>query len=713
MADLDFAGLNRQLLTDSKNLLSSWLPGGKLRGREYTCAGIAGGIGSSMSVNINTGAWMDGAVPEHRGGDLISLYATIKGIGMGEAYRELGGSAEVYAAPVSLDPPEKPLVKPPHGIAPVLSNAVANWCYRDELGDPLFYIARYNKTDGKFFRPWSWDGESWVNRGWPAPRPVYGLELLSVRPNDPVLIVEGEKACEVIRELGTPYIAITWANGAAATGTVDWSVLKGRKVLLWPDADAAGIAAMEAIAKQVNESAAEVKWVDTEGLEKGTDAADMKFNDWAEMRAWAAPRVRVWTEATVVATPVPSAPEATVTVVEDAQELTHSLVALYETHGIAVTSHGIALCNADNAHRVITSVPGFNETAFYDEFSETIRRGDGEEWSDVDTSRLLIRMQRELGMSKIGKHAVLDALSLVAHERKRNIPLEWVESLKWDGTERLPTFFHKYFSTTDDEYAKIIGMNWWVSMMARLSRPGCQVDTMLILEGGQGLGKSSALSIIGGKWYAIATASVSDPKAFAETLRGKLIMEVAELSSFGKADAKAIKRILSDRSDRYRDSYGHFAADHPRRGILTGSTNESAYLEDNTGARRFWPMSVGVIDLEGLRRDREQLFAEAMVLYKRGWKWHLVPGEALVRQEGARQHDELESHVQEYIEDKSSVTISDVWCNGLNFALKDLKRTEQLRIAGILRTRGWERGKWPEKVEGRSVWLFRPIKPPF
>lgn len=691
-----------------------------MRGKEYVCAGIGGGAGSSMSVNTHTGAWMDGAVPHHKGGDLISLYATIRGLGMGEAYRELGGSSAIYSSPVSLDPPEKPLVKPPIGVAPVLSNAVASWCYRDELGDPLFYIARYNKSDGKFFRPWSWDGESWVNRGWPTPRPVYGLELLSSRPDDPVIIVEGEKACEVVRALNTPYVAITWANGAAATGTVDWRVLDERKVLLWPDADEPGIAAMEAIAKQVSEHALEVKWVDTTGLEKGTDAADMKFNDWPEMRSWAAPRVRVWTQAEVIeptteVVALGAAPDATptVTVVEDSLPLTTSLVALYEQHGIAVTGKGLPICNADNAHRIITSVPGFNETAFFDEFSETIRKGDGEEWADVDTSRLLIRMQRELGMVRMTRNAILEALSVIAHERKRNIPLEWVESLRWDGVERLPTFFSTYFSAPDDEYSKIIGKNWWVSMMARLSQPGCQVDTMLILEGGQGVGKSSALSVIGGKWYAIATASVGDPKAFAETLRGKLIMEVAELSSFGKADAKAIKRILTDRSDRYRDSYGHFAADHPRRGILTGSTNESAYLDDPTGGRRFWPLRVGMVDLEALKRDRSQLFAEAMVLYKRGWKWHLVPGEALARQEGARQHDELEGHVQEYIEDKPHVTISDVWVNGLNFALKDLKRQEQLRISGILRTSGWERGKWPEKIDGRSVWLFRPTKPPF
>lgn len=691
----DFQSLNATLLQDPLRLLNTWLPGGKLRGQEYICAGIQGGKGESMAVNTQTGAWLDGAVAEHRGRDLVSLYATIRGASQGEAYRELSGDAPQQmtqlAAPV---PPPPAGIKPPPDQQDWTPRGCKKfWTYRDASGDVLFHIARYNNGDGKYFKPWAWSGVAWVAKGWPSPRPLYGLDKLA---EGAVLVVEGEKAADAARKMckGGPYSVVTWANGAAGVGTADWSPLAGRNVLVWPDADGPGAEACARLVKLLTDMECSVKTVDTAELADGFDAADLECKDWSELKEWLKPRVRVPGVQVLAPTVIQ---ENTVTVVEDAPAVKSSAAQIALTYGLEVRGNsGAPVTNVDNAYRVLSRVPGFHNLMWWDEFySKILWVPEGAEspveWTEKDTLAMLVRFQRELGFHSLSVETMHHAITMAAYENVRNEPRDWMRGLKWDGVKRVESFIHQAFGATDNLYTRAVSQNWFVSMAARIFRPGCKMDTMVILEGAQGAGKSRALDILGGRWFGEATESVTS-KDFYLCLQGKLIVEIAEMDSFHRGEVTRIKQVMSSRVDRYRVPYGRQAQDFPRQGVFVGTTNESHYLRDNTGARRFWPVEVLRIDLDYIAENREQLFAEAVALFEAGNAWWLMPEGASAQQELRRQHDDWENIISEYcsLHESDGVTTSDVWVDALGGVISRFERHVQLRIASVLKTIHWK-----------------------
>jgi predicted P-loop ATPase len=216
---------------------------------------------------------------------------------------------------------------------------------------------------------------------------------------------------------------------------------------------------------------------------------------------------------------------------------------------------------------------------------------------------------------------------------------------------------------------------------------------MVILEGSQGTFKSSLFNKIGGKFYAEAAPDVRSVE-FYKCLEGKIIVEFAELSSFSRSEVNIIKKMITCRVDRYRASYARFATDHPRTSVLTGSTNDETYLSDPTGARRFWPLSIGNIELSYISDFREQLFAEAYNKYKNGITWWEVPeAETKAQQEDRRVFDEWENTVIDYIRIQDFITISDVAKQiGITNGLLD--KSVQMRIANIIRVSGlFKRGR--------------------
>ncbi len=301
----DFDALARVLLSRAGELLPRWLPGGTLRGQEYSCGNLRGDPGDSLKVNIQTGKWADFASNE-KGGDLTSLYAAIEGVSQGEAAKRL---AEEFAIPSSAPTPTKKIdhviVDPPAG-APVpemahftLGRPSMSWCYRNPDGSPKFYVARYESREGKQVLPWSWSQTTgrWVTKAFPAPRPLYGLELLAARPDAPVLLVEGEKACDAARKLvGDRYVVVTWPGGAPGAGKADFSPLRDKHVLACPDADDPGIAVIHRIADKIHRGTKEFKILDVQGQPAGWDLADAVAGGWTweQFYAWAKPRVFVF-----------------------------------------------------------------------------------------------------------------------------------------------------------------------------------------------------------------------------------------------------------------------------------------------------------------------------------------------------------------------------------------------------------------------------------
>jgi hypothetical protein len=315
---MDFRALAQRLLVSSETLVPQWLPGGRRRGHEWVCGDLAGGEGTSLSVNLLSGRWADFATSD-RGGDLIDLYAAIHELTMAEAYRELDGTSTA-AAPSR---PAKP-AKPPRTVVTPVPEAAADcecvhplygapsacWTYWDGNGEVLGYVARYDPPgQRKQIVPWTWDGAQWGMGQWPVPRPLYRLQELEARSADPVLIVEGEKAADAAAAISGPYVVCTWPGGGQAVNRANWKPVHGRKVLLWPDADEPGIQTMQRLAAMLAPHCIEVKIIDPTGMPDGWDAADSGFTSWAEARAWIAPRTSVYTQQPEPEPPKPAGPE--------------------------------------------------------------------------------------------------------------------------------------------------------------------------------------------------------------------------------------------------------------------------------------------------------------------------------------------------------------------------------------------------------------------
>lgn len=764
-AELNFELLADYLLGRARELLFEWLPGGRVQGKEYVCAGLQGGSHSkSLSVSMKTGKWGDFSRPDLAGKDLISLYAKINQLENGEACKLLGDMYGIPVRPSGLPGSSAPLVttapavkpsgktdtlvcKPPVDAGfPVFGHRswgdpVKWWAYNDYDGLPLFYVARYQPepVDGvvqkKQIIPWCWapDRGLFIQKGFPEPRPLFGLDELVNKPGWPVIIVEGEPSAEGARVIcGAGFVVVTWPNGAQAVKKVDWSPLQGRNCIVWPDADRKvfgekhelagqempyheqpGPAAAALIAAQLLPIAAKVEVIDVRmtldwcpaELGGDWDAADALRDgwDWDRFAAWVKPRLKLVEKerpkVEVLPARPPAPPEVEPEDQEEAQgEYTAAQYANWEKLGISLTQQGSPVCNTDNVLRIMEGMEDiFKDFIWWDEFHLkyfTKRKNVVREWQDIDELRFTAHLQREYGLRRISSMMVRDACMIFANkpENVRNEPKDWLDSLVWDKVPRLEAFFQHYYGTIGSDYIRAASKNFWLSLVARILKPGCQVDTMVVLEGSQGAFKTRSLRILGGPWYTDAKESVTT-KDFYIMLQGKLVVEISELDSFGKAEVETIKKVISSSTDRFRPPYGRTAQDFPRHNVFVGTTNEDDYLRDVTGGRRFWPVQVGSINIEALIQDRPQLFAEAAVCVKAGEKWYEMPEGTAEMQASRRRADEWETIIAEWWS-KGSVTENhtgaDIGHYALGIEKSRLDMMAQKRISKAMKALGWK-----------------------
>lgn len=748
MSEIDFQGLAQSLLHRIRELLPEWLPGGKIVGNEYTTANLQGGAGNSLKININSGKWMDFAEGS-KGGDLISLYAAINRISQIEAAKNLQSriGVAVITKQSKVQPSDDTLIPPPAGVKQpsfmhkTFGRATAIWKYLDQDSSTLFYVSRHEHDGQKEFMPWSWSKvrRTWVNKMWPKPRPLYGLDLLKKNPKAPVLVVEGEKAADAAREItkDSPYVVVSWPSGSNAPMLADWTSLHGRKVLLWPDADdkvwpdgshtpnhlrgkrkeeneQPGHKAMLKIGEYLVDHCPEVKIISVYNLTRpdGWDAHDALAEgmDYQQFLAFAKPRATLMAKPSVavkaeIMPDIPPAPpmesyEVNVNLnVHDGSPVpTEGMWDKWQRLGLQLTTtkNPVAVCNADNVSRVMEQDHEFKGRLWFDEFHKKVfttwRTGKLREFSDADFNKLVVLLQRDYGLTTISPAAVKTAIGACAYDDIRNEPRDWMETLKWDGNTRIRKFLGDYMGCTQEheDYVQAISMNFWLSMIARVYKPGVKADNMIVLEGSQGKGKSTALNIIAGKWF-VETSEDPRNKDFYQILQGALLVEIAELDSFSKADLNTIKKTMSCRVDRFRAPYAVAPADHPRQCIFAGSTNQDDYLKDPSGARRFWPTMTGEIDLKAIERDREQLFAEAVALHKDGWPHWTVPKELAEEvQEDRYDSDPWEEPIRRWARDKKSFIIMDVATDCLSFDMAQLKTTDSRRIGAIIRRLGYK-----------------------
>ncbi|HWT29371.1 MAG TPA: VapE domain-containing protein [Methylophilaceae bacterium] len=733
-------------------LVESWLPGGKYRGREYLIGDLRGSPGESLSINVDTGKWCDFAAGM-RGGDMISLYAAINSLSQIDAARRLAEDHHVASAPARpvarAAEPTMRLGKPPQGTpvptryrrqsggrAGEMVDLVVDVldAYPDVDGQPIMYIgrieARGDRSKVIVQLSWNLDAGEWWGAGFPDPRPLFGLDLLAARPDAPVMVVEGEKTAKAARSLiGHAYVVVTWPGGTNAWQKADWTPLHGRKALFFPDADAPGVNCMGSIIRAHHEKLKQTKVVDTTGMPEGWDLADAVTEGWttAKLVEWAKPRAKGYVPVAAapapVSVPAPVVPDVQVTVMkpqvieaeesDDVDPLPGSAFAAQADLGLAVNNKGTPHANLDNMARILKNWEPFRHICWFDTFHQrkfTKRGGKVREWTEEDDIAITEIVQRDIGIARMGLETVRQAIQKMAMAQPKDEPRDWMKSLVWDGVKRISRFCPDYLGSADTEYARGVGRNFFVSMVARTFKPGCKVDNMLVLEGAQGARKSTALEAVGGAWFCEVAAEIGSQK-FIEQIQGKLLVEIAELDSLNKADVSKIKQAITCRDDRFRPSYGRYAKDHPRRCVFTGSTNEDRYLRDSTGARRFWPIKCGTVDAAKIKADREQMFAEAVAEFMANSDWYQMPGEETAReQESRRSADSWEEILADYLEPRRAreMTMSAILQEAMGMDPMKQTRAEQQRAAGCMRVLGWVcEQKW---VDGASRRVWKKVK---
>lgn len=320
-------------------------------------------------------------------------------------------------------------------------------------------------------------------------------------------------------------------------------------------------------------------------------------------------------------------------------------------------------------------------------------------WDDLADLRATNWLQLSRHKLEVGDELVAKAARAVADKNRIHPVRDWLRAQKWDGTKRIDAWLVKYFGVEDSVYARAVGRRFLISAVARIFRPGCQVDTMLILEGDQGVRKSSALrALTSDEWFLDAAIDVRNPEA-ASALRKKWIVEFSELAALKGGDVERVKQFVSTRVDNYRQKYGRYFEDYPRQCVLVGSTNAKHYLKDETGARRFWPVRVASVDLEALVADREQLWAEAVAAFDAGEPWYLENAElrtvAESEQEQRRSVDPWEEVIEEYLSNptrrNASTSIGTICIDCLKLEVSRRTRGDEMRVGAILAKLGYER----------------------
>lgn len=579
------------------------------------------------------------------------------------------------------------------------------WEYQSQDGETYGFICRYDTQDGKQFCPRTWNGKDWVWKGFGTPRPLYNLPDLAARTSAQVIISEGEKAADAIKTLFPGQVSVTWPGGANAVDKADWTPLKGRSVLLWPDADNAGKAAMNKLgAILIACGVPYIKTLNVEDLEKGWDAADFVGT---KKEALEFIKHRVIDYAPPVAVKVDQKVVSIDTKRKQAKPrekpvARHDWVSLR----LDLNERNVPVPSLDNCVRVLQTHQDLSNAIWYDEFLNRIQHTWGSnkavEWSDTSSIALALYFQREIGIPRITKSLAMDAVIYVAGANTKNCARDYFESLKWDGQYRLMQLAKLGFGAEDNDYTQQVCRNFILSMVKRVMQPGCKADYMPVFEGDQGAGKSDALSILGGEWFAESHSIFG--KDFVELIQGKVLIEISEMHAFNQADVERIKGMITCKVDRYRAPYERTAKDYPRSCVLAGTTNRDDWNRDETGARRFLPIKCRKIDKQWLHAHRDQLFAEAVYDISMGKShWEIPFDKAKEEQDARLWHDSWSQSVSNYLVGKNEITMTDLLLYlDIPFPKHDI--ITQRRVGRLLSVFGWKNTVCRRGMKTVRVW---------
>jgi predicted P-loop ATPase len=357
----------------------------------------------------------------------------------------------------------------------------------------------------------------------------------------------------------------------------------------------------------------------------------------------------------------------------------------------------------------------------------------GSEIEDHFDTEVVRWLERRMLMVK--PELVRRVVDVIARRNSYHPVRHYLESLPvWDGVLRIGSWLIDYCGVessdvTPDTYAMAIGEKFLISAVSRIMQPGSKCDSVLVLEGKQGIGKSTVPRILAGDdWFSDQLADMGSKDASLQ-LRGLWIVELSELDVLNRAELARAKAFLTQQTERFRLPYGRRIIQVPRQCVFVGTTNADSWLKDETGGRRFWPVRCRRIDLEGLRRDRDQLWAEALHSYRAGTNWWLddpqMVQDAIEEQRARYQADVWQPQIAKWLESPTermdehghqiapfssnadSVTIDDVLNHCIGRRMDMWTQSDKNRVSGCFTALGWERHKAGPR--NAREWRYRRV----
>lgn len=312
------------------------------------------------------------------------------------------------------------------------------------------------------------------------------------------------------------------------------------------------------------------------------------------------------------------------------------------------TQNGVPYKDVENVIYILSNHTEWAGKIWYDSFTQQVMF-DGREKKESDDVVVQSWLQKEMNFSNLPRGTVRDAIEYIADMNARSSALEYIKKLEWDGVPRVDHWVSRTYGVEDTEYHQQVGSNWLRAMVRRIVWPGSKFDHVLVLKGGQGVKKTTSFSVLGGPWHVETSADVGN-KDFFMLLGGNAIIEFSEGETLTKAGTRELKSIITRQIDKYRAPYARSVQDHPRQCVFCMTTNDTEFLRDNTGNRRWWIVEMPDdtnADTAWLKENRDQLLAEAYVRRKEPvWK---VPEEEAARlQEEARIGSSMEEEAMEW-----------------------------------------------------------------
>jgi putative DNA primase/helicase len=363
----------------------------------------------------------------------------------------------------------------------------------------------------------------------------------------------------------------------------------------------------------------------------------------------------------------------------------------------------------ENVEDVLRLDPWFRSRLAHDQFADMVT-WQGKKLSDPMVTEIRMSIARTYKL-RPSVALMQEMATFVGHKLGHHPVRDWLNTLRWDGTERMGGLLANYAGCDATDLHVVMSRRFMISCVSRVMVPGEKVDTVLILAGPQGCGKSTFFrALTGAEWFRDSAIDMRNKDAYM-AMRGAWVYELAELAAMRPRDAETVKAFISAQVDHFRPPYGRNQVEQPRQVVFVGTTNEPSFLNDPTGARRFWPAEVkGAPKIIEVGRDRAQLWAEAVEAYKGGERWWLEKNESGALEDAQEQYQQIDpwdGPIEDWLTlnmNMNGFTAADVLTQAIKVEIDKQHKGMSQRVGGILTRMGFVKRR--ARVEGKRPYCW-------